>query len=368
MDDWIKKTEGCYDDSYSRSSFRAQRLNSNEKLFSKTDRKKLRVRGRHLKVFYGPTKVSMRKKRWSFDGQYIVKDVRAGAMLTKENIRIILLGCGITPKKSVLLGVLLLCVMFSNHACGQEQKNLINEIIPYDGVATVDNIAAYYVVPPDYMKTKKYPLIIFLHGHGGTAQLNNLHTKYFLTFLEKCKTRGFIVGAPAYGKNSWMNDNGEKIVQEFIRSVKKELSIDENRIYLMGKSMGGGSALTFSFRNLDTVAAVCDIAGVTDYIRFYEESQYSEELEAAYGGSPKENMIYYMRRSSIYNVSQLQKIPVLIIHGDIDPTVPDWNASLLFERLKEEDSLVEFICRSNTGHYGLIVGIEDRILDFFSKH
>ena len=50
MDDWIKKTEGWYDDSYASSSFRAQRLYPNEELlrflgrtfFSKIDRKERR--------------------------------------------------------------------------------------------------------------------------------------------------------------------------------------------------------------------------------------------------------------------------------------------------------------------------------------
>jgi dipeptidyl aminopeptidase/acylaminoacyl peptidase len=136
----------------------------------------------------------------------------------------------------------------------------------------------------------------------------------------------------------------------------------------MGVSMGGGGALTFSLRHPDKVTAVCDIMGVTDFVRFYEEGHYQNSISPAFGGSPEEKPDVYRQRSAIRNIDVLKKLPLLILHGADDTLVPLWNSETLYEKLRQAGGKVEFLKVPHIAHdNGIIAGLEDKVLDFFGS-
>src|SRR5215218_4388723 len=115
-------------------------------------------------------------------------------------------------------------------------------------------IGGYYEsLPLDYKSntTKKYPLMIFIHGigelgdgsqeelprilrHGPPKMINN-HT-FPNSFTVNGQTSSFIIISPQFRKNYRDAD----VVASLIDYCISKYRVDESRIYLTGLSMGGG--------------------------------------------------------------------------------------------------------------------------------
>ncbi|HSB93949.1 MAG TPA: PKD domain-containing protein [Flavitalea sp.] len=127
--------------------------------------------------------------------------------------------------------------------------------------------------PEDYDQgdnTKKYPLIIFLHGKGnkgnGTTELSRVTAngipKYIeegnkMTFTWNGKSETFLVLTPQLSPdfNAWPTFYAEEMIQY----AKANLNIDTNRIILTGLSLGGGGVWNYSgsdAKNTSQLAAI----------------------------------------------------------------------------------------------------------------
>lgn len=108
-------------------------------------------------------------------------------------------------------------------------------------------------VPKGYKGERGYPLIIALHGVGGTEDTFFDGTNYNGELPRLAEERGYIVVAPlgyridgAYGNASSQQrkeasrklELSEKDVLNVLELMKRDYRIDEQRIYLMGHSMG----------------------------------------------------------------------------------------------------------------------------------
>lgn len=238
--------------------------------------------------------------------------------------------------------------------------------VPYEGVVKVGHNLLSFYMPANYTPDKEYPIIILLYGKDSDITSHNFLGEEYDLFKSIAQQREYILAVPDYGSDSWMNKAGEKIVLESIDFIKQKLSIDEKRFYLLGVSMGGGSALTFTVKHHEMITAVCDVMGVTDFIRFYNEGPYHDSIGGAFGGSPEKKPEFYQEQSSLYHANVLKNIPTLIIHGDKDQTVPIWNSELLYEKLIEYQATVEFIkVAGATHHNSIVLGLERQIFDFF---
>lgn len=116
-------------------------------------------------------------------------------------------------------------------------------------------------VPSTYDASKKSPLLISLHGLGRTYDwLMGYHG--MLDFAER---DGFIVVTPlGYTRRGWfgsrdMGETGalsEKDVMDVFEIVRNEFSIDDNRIYLWGHSMGGAGTYHLAVKHPDIWAGL----------------------------------------------------------------------------------------------------------------
>jgi predicted esterase len=131
------------------------------------------------------------------------------------------------------------------------------------------NVAGYYeTLPALYSKTtKRYPLIIFLHGIGELASnkpLSGLNCcglprhAYKGTFPAKFYVNGayysFIVISPQFRWRASAND-----VQSVIDYAKAKYRVDASRVYVTGLSLGGGEVLDWSMMLGEKAAAIVPV-------------------------------------------------------------------------------------------------------------
>jgi pimeloyl-ACP methyl ester carboxylesterase len=133
------------------------------------------------------------------------------------------------------------------------------------------NVAGYYeTLPARYsLTTKKYPLIIFIHGIGelgtGLSRLNCCGLPYHAktgTFPPKFLVNGvyysYIVISPQFKVRPSASH-----VQSVIDFAKWRYRIDEAKIYVAGLSMGGGSTWDWSVVYGEKAAAIVPVCAGT---------------------------------------------------------------------------------------------------------
>lgn len=121
-----------------------------------------------------------------------------------------------------------------------------------------------YYLPQNYDSEKQYPIIMYLHGAGrrgsdnndqlinGQYIVNSLLSEKYLNNTEteciivnpQCPSSGKWVGVPAWSTGSYNYDDisaGEslKAAHDIIIDFTEKYSVDMNRIYIAGQSMGG---------------------------------------------------------------------------------------------------------------------------------
>ncbi|MGV3560547.1 carboxylesterase family protein [Larkinella arboricola] len=125
-------------------------------------------------------------------------------------------------------------------------------------------------LPKNYNPKKKYPLVIMLHGAGSNHRLSlrrvfgksNINgetdveaTKYFPEWADV----NYIVASPFARGTVGYQGVAEKDVYDVLADVKKRFSIDDDRVYLTGYSMGGGGTLWIGLSRPDVWAAIAPV-------------------------------------------------------------------------------------------------------------
>lgn len=250
----------------------------------------------------------------------------------------------------------------------ETEKTILDQLHDNEGVLSFGKHECYVKLPDNYSPEKKSPLILFFHGRGGSAKKNNFTSQAFSEFRKKAAARGYVVAVPGYGSDCWFNDDAEKITIEMLDFLGKNISCDTERFFVMGCSMGGASALIFTARHPEKAKAVCDVFGITDFTRFYNNGFYNASISKAYGGTPAERPNYYFNHSAVNLTKNYAGIPFLILHGDRDTCVPKWNSDILVKKMQEENIDVKYIQVKNIGHdNAIVINQEDNILDFFDN-
>lgn len=125
-------------------------------------------------------------------------------------------------------------------------------------------------IPPGYDPQKKYPLVIMLHGAGsnhrlalrrvfGKSNLPGQNDAEASRVFPEWKEENYIVASPfARGTMGYVGIP-EADVMRVIEECKASFSIDENRIYLTGLSMGGGGTLYIGLTRPGLFAALAPV-------------------------------------------------------------------------------------------------------------
>ena len=135
--------------------------------------------------------------------------------------------------------------------------------------------------------------------------------------------------------------NSEKETMTVFEMIKKEFNIDENRIYLMGHSMGGAGTIYLGVKYPSIWAAIGAEAPAT----------------APAGINPTN-----------YPLTPAKNVPMIIVQGDWDELVPVTGTRLWIDQAKELGMTYQYV-EVPCGTHGsvLTTGAPD-IFAFFAKH
>lgn len=130
-------------------------------------------------------------------------------------------------------------------------------------------------VPERYSKQQKYPMVLWLHGGGSRGAdlklLNAYGNQHGIGYLARPDNQSrypsFIVAPQCPQNKFWGDSDSEqptaemKLVLEILDQLQKDFSIDANRLYAMGISLGGYGTWDIITRRPEMFAAAVPICG-----------------------------------------------------------------------------------------------------------
>jgi len=194
------------------------------------------------------------------------------------------------------------------------------------------------LLPIDYDCSKKYPLLVFLHGSGERGEDNEAQLKHGANlFLQEDTRKNFqaiVVFPQCPNGESWSSMESDstgkwdfpftkepsrqmKLLQGLLNEVMVNNCVDDRKVYLGGLSMGAFGILEWMAREPNRFAAAFPICGGGNTL-----------LTAIYGS----------------------KIPTWFFHGDADAVVPVQYSRELVEKIKAEKGNVQYTEYPGIGH------------------
>ena len=215
-------------------------------------------------------------------------------------------------------------------------------------LAGADEVMPYRVyVPTRYAAATPAPLVIALHGLGGTE--DSFFDQYSRVPVTLAEQHGFLMAAPLgyrsdgfYGSPIMGTDPAsrrkaeysEQDVLEVVRLMKAHYNVDESRIYIMGHSMGAIGVWQLASKHPETWAAVVAFAGT---------------------GAPA-------------LAAPMAAIPQFVVHGDNDPTVNVAGSRNMVAALKKAGAEVVYVEVAGGGHSDVVVPNLPRAFEFLQGH
>ena len=213
-----------------------------------------------------------------------------------------------------------------------------NEVMPYR-----------MLVPSSYTASRSFPLIIALHGLGGTQDA--FFDAYGRKLPELAEQRGYILAAPlgyrVDGGYGWglgnppadfsarrSNALSEADVMQVLAQVRKSYNVDASRIYLMGHSMGA--------------------------IGTWKLAPKYPELWAALGA--------FSGQGSPATVEKMRSIPQFVVHGDADPTVNVAGSRAMVAAMRALNVDVKYVEVPGGNHGNMVEPNLPGMFDFFDTH
>ena len=188
--------------------------------------------------------------------------------------------------------------------------------------------------PAKYDANRKYPLVVFLHGAGERGNDNFAQLKHGMADFASDKIMAeypcFVLAPQCPTGEKWVDVDWSsakhdmppkpaspmRLTLEVVAQLQKEFSIDADRLYITGLSMGGYGTWDALQRHPELFAAAVPICG---------------------GGDPK-------------HAAKFVQIPLWAFHGDKDTAVKPERSREMIAALKAAGGSPKYTEYPNVGH------------------
>lgn len=216
-----------------------------------------------------------------------------------------------------------------------------NNFIKDKFIAKGDTLPLRILYPQNFDATKKYPVILFLHGsgergndnkkqlvHGGKMFLeDNFRENYpAVVIFPQCANDSYWANVKIFSneksnekfdfKTSGRPTKAMQLLTKYVNELQKLSYLDEDRFYIGGLSMGGMGTYELLRRETKTFAAAFIICG----------------------------------GDNINNVKKYYKVPLWIFHGEKDDVVNSQYANDIAKELEKRNAAYKLTIYPNTNH------------------
>jgi dipeptidyl aminopeptidase/acylaminoacyl peptidase len=232
----------------------------------------------------------------------------------------------------------------------------------FDG-AEGTKVQAMLIRPPKFDATKKYPLLVLLHGGPQTMWSNAWGYRWNAQVFSGAGYVTLMInrrGSTGYGQkftDEITNDWGGKAYIDVMNGVnftlKKYSFIDENRLAAAGGSYGGYMADWIATHTGRFKAIVSHASTYDKVSMFATEELWFEEHDMQ--GTPWLNPESYKKWSPSTYASELGKFktPTLVIAGELDYRVPYTQSLEFFSALQRQGVPSKLVVFPDEGHWVL---------------
>ena len=211
------------------------------------------------------------------------------------------------------------------------------EEIWYDSVGGM-RVQGWVVKPPDFNPSRKYPLILYIHGGP--------HAMYGIGFnfeFQNHAAEDYVVlytnprGSSGYGKqfgNAINNNYPGQDYDDLMRGVDEVLKrgyIDEKNLFVTGGS-GGGVLTAWIVGHTDRFAAAVSMKPVVNWYSFVGTTD-GADWYYNFKNLPWEDPSEHLRRSPLTYVGRV-KTPTMVLTGDLDLRTPLEQTEQYYRALK----------------------------------
>ncbi len=254
-------------------------------------------------------------------------------------------------------------------------ESAMGEVKPYGYMAADGlHIPAYLTLPPG-KAPHNLPLVVV--PHGGPDARDDMTFDFIRQFLAN---RGYAVLQPQFrgsrgfghaftqaGFGQW----GLKVQDDISEGVKKTIAdgiADPKRICIFGASYGGYAALAGATLTPELYACVASLAGPASLEKMldYSKSKFGNTAENYWMARIGKDSAQRDAASPALHADRVTA-PILLLHSELDVTVPIEQSEIMEQALQKAGKKVEFVRIPGDDHYMSLEQTRLRVLQEVEK-
>ena len=242
------------------------------------------------------------------------------------------------------------------------------------------NVEAFLTLPLNFDPSKKYPLIVNIHGgpHGQQGPALNFHNQVYAAHGLATLMVNYR-GSTGYGQKfadavfrDQNGDEGKDVLYAVSAAVRRYPWIDRDRMGIEGVSYGG-QLTDWLITQTGMFKAAIPLAGISNLISYNYMTYYNQYEAMEWGAYPHQDdlMDILWERSALKHVAAAHT-PTMLLHGENDNDVPIAEAEQFYIALKDVGTEAVLVRYPREGH-GLqeskhVVDALDRSLAWYDQH
>ena len=219
-------------------------------------------------------------------------------------------------------------------------------------------IQGWLMYPKDYDASRRYPMVVVVHGGPAGTAHTGWPEPFFNTF--ELSAHGYFVLNPnprgSFGQGEKfteanVKDFGYGDFRDILAGVDeavKTLPIDNDRVGITGWSYGGYMTM-WAVTQTQRFRAAMAGAGIADWLSYYGENDIDEWMPPYFGTTVYDDPAVYAKSAPI-NYIKNAKTPTLVLVGELDGECPAPQSLEFWHALKSSGVQTELVIYPGEGH------------------
>lgn len=242
------------------------------------------------------------------------------------------------------------------------------------------DVQGWLIQPANYDPSKKYPMIVMVHGGPSSAVTPRWPGAGFGG--APFSALGYFVLMPnprgSYGQGEKFTQANRKDfgygdlhdILAGVDTVTKQYPVDPARVGLTGWSYGGFMTM-FAVTQTNRFRAAVAGAGIANWQSYYGENSIDQWMVPFFGASVYDDPAIYAKSSAINFIHNV-KTPTLVVVGDRDGECPAPQSFEFWHALRDQHVPTELVVYSNEGHHFVSrdhqLDVLERALTWFEQY